>query len=1591
MVNPLVAETKDSTQSYSGVSLLESANDLKSAIESGDWASVALGAVGTALDALGAAMDPFGAILAAGVGWLMEHVGPLKEALDGLAGDPDQIKAHAETWKNVAKELGEVGTDLTSMTKADTANWTGAAGDAYRERSADTANLITAAQQGADGASSGVQTAGEVVAAVRTLVRDIIAELVGHLISWALQVIATLGIGLAWVVPQVISAVVKTASQIANITKKLVKALKALVPLLKRAGDLFADAGKALKNLKSGAPKPNGKVNDLPKGPKDVDVPKEGKGDSTKASSADQGPEVGPPPRIGDGNGSPGSHGSPDATPGGPPIPKSPGGGGKPSGNSKTPPPNERSGPRGDSTRKENRWCESDPVDVLTGEVVATETDLSLAGRLGLVLERTHVSSYRAGRWFGANWSSTVDQRLEVDEENVRYFSADGMTLVYPLAAGTALPLEGPRLSLTPVGPGYRLDDPQFGQSLFFDRVAGSRRGVLPLVAVENVEADRIEVEYDRSGAPSALRHGDGRVVRLTTDRDRIVGVEVVGAGETVPVAKFGYDERGRLVEVVNSSGQAAHYDYDDDGRMTGWRDRTGTWYRYTYDNHGRCVRTLGPDGFFSGSFAYDRERLITVYTDSLGATTEYHFTEAKQLTRRVDALGNVTAYAWDRYDRLLARTDALGSTTSFGYDERGVLESVVRPDGSVLRVTDGPDGLTVEADAGDGTVLTRFYPRDEAPDPFEEPLGISAPFRSDRMTGQGGQPEEPRDRDLFGRARSVLNRSRQPVGLAWTVEGRERQRVQPSGVRETRRYDPEGNELEHVNGAGFATKREYGPFGLLTATIDESGARTEYAYDTELRLVAVTNPLGLRWTYRYDAAGRLVQETDFDGRTLRFAYDRAGRLVWSSNGAGEETEYRHDVLGNVIERRGATGTTRYTYDPLGRLSTASLADVELSIGYDAAGATLSESVDGRTLSYTRDADGTIRRRTPSGVDSVWTLDPAGVPVSLTIAGHTLRFGHDTGGRETTRTVDGRFTISHEFDADDNLVGQSVRGTAQPWQRRFTYRHDGLLTGIDDQAGPTRLVLDAVGRVVELHAPRGSEHYRYDPAGNVVDAHEPGAVPSAGARRYANNRLLAAGAVTFEYDQQGRVTARHDRGRVWRYVWDGHDRLIALATPEGDQWHYRYDPLGRRIAKQRMTSSPSGARVVAETHEFTWSGAVLAEQVRTDEHGTRHVTTWEYVPGDDRPVVQVERSSTVDERFFVIVTDLLGRPTDLLDPAGSLVWRQNAGLWGRETGPAATPLRFPGQYADAESGLHYNVYRYYDPATGRYFSQDPLGLGPAPNPVAYVDNPFAMSDPLGLVCDKKKGKGKATQDTPGGGGDAGKVPGGSKGETSASSHTHSLGTHDGVDVQVDSHQGKHQQGNSIFGLPKYTGGSGTKFPSYVNGEWHEKYFAPQVAKQTKEGTPGRIDADIAHKKSTLDEHAERRQELQYEGQAKQQELVDAKKELKNASPENKQAAQERVDAVTRERDDLANQYQEAKRAEQQAAQELKAAEDARANQIVNDYKKVPQEDGITYDITTQWDSDKGRWQSTYHANPADGNWDKEYGAKLGKKHGLPTK
>lgn len=950
--------------------------------------------------------------------------------------------------------------------------------------------------------------------------------------------------------------------------------------------------------------------------------------------------------------------------------------------------------PRDTGVDVDVRKCVTDPVDVATGEVVLPEVDVEAA----IPLERTHVSSYRAGRWFGPSWASTLDQRLEFDEQGVCSFAPDGVVLVYPpLEPGVpALPLEGARRPLTLSADGTALlADPLTGRTVRF----AAANPVAHAVEVVQGE-DRLVVERDDAGAPVRLRWSTGGVpgaeLVVSTAAGRVTALAGPAEG-AAPVLAFTHDERGHLGSVVNASGLPTTYAHDDDGRLTGWRDRNGVGYRYAYDAAGRCVGTEGDRGFLNSRFSYTPVPAggsLTTYVNSLGHVSTYQLNGLHQVVREVDPFGAVTTFVRDRFDRVLSTTDPLRRSTSYEHDELGNLLRVTRPDGSVVHVGTAGGRASVSVSDGERTWSG------------EEP-GAADSARDGRVPGAGtddGERFRPADR-----ARDVA-----AAGAVVTRTGR-------LGGTDRVRYDAEGNEVERTDAAGGLTRTERGAFDVVTATVDENGARTTYEHDTELRLTAVTDPLGRRWAYRYDAAGRLEEETDFDGRTLRYGYDAAGQLVRSVDATGAVTEHRYDLLGNEVERRDADGTTTFTHDPLGRLLSAVGGGSTLVLERDDTGRVLTSTVDGRTTTFAYDdAAGTVHRRTPSGVESVWTY-VAGRVVALETAGRTTVVDHDLDGRVVTRSVDGTEVVRQTFDGVGRLTGQEFPDGST---RRFEHRADGEVTAVRDSAtGDREYDLDPTGRVLAVRGGAHEESYAYDAAGT-----------------------LAAPDVSHRLDARGRVVVRTVRDPragelTWHHTWDAHDRLVEVRTPDEQVWRYTYDPLGRRTAKERLAAAGS---TVVERVEFTWDGDLLAEQRWTDDGDRWEVTTWQHDAGG-RLVAQVRDGSPADpagtprnsgSTWSSVVTDLLGTPSHLVDPAGRVASGATTRLWGAPrpgVGGPSTPVRFPGQYRDEETGLHYNVFRYYDPERAAYLSQDPLGLLPAPNPVAYVRNPWSAADPLGLA------------------------------------------------------------------------------------------------------------------------------------------------------------------------------------------------------------------------------------------------------------------
>jgi RHS repeat-associated protein len=859
--------------------------------------------------------------------------------------------------------------------------------------------------------------------------------------------------------------------------------------------------------------------------------------------------------------------------------------------------------------------------------------------------------------------------------------------------------------------------------------------------------------------------------------------------------------ENGNLAEVINSSGQPLRLSYDEEDRLTGWQDRNGFSYRYRYDDQGRCMRGEGSDGTLNGDLAYDPDNLTTTCTDAAGAVTVYQVTRDSKIAAVTDPLGNTTSSNHNQYGRLVARTDALGRVTRWAYDQTGNLTTVTRPDGSQATATYNdqnlpvvitePGGLTWRQDydqAGnllwqqspDGAVTRYSYDDRGHLAAVTDSLGATTNVQSDgaglpvTVTGPDGAVTRY-ERDTFGRVTTITAPSGAVTRLVWTLEGRLAARLLPDGAAERFSYDAEGNLSEHLNPAAGLTRWEYGAFDKVAARTGPDGTRSEFGYDHLLRQVSVSiaGPAGSRdagrltWSYDYDLAGNLVTETDYNGATTSYSHDAAGQLTRLVNAAGQETRYSHDPLGNVTERDTDSAITRFGYDSAGRVVQAEGPGAVLAIERDEMGRVTAETCNGRTVASSYDAAGQrVRRLTPSGAETRWAYDAAGRPVTLSAAGEELKFGYDQAGRETTRELPGGTRLSHAWDTAGRLAAQIL--TAEPadrlLQRRgYRYRADGVLAGLDDLlSGPRQLTIDPVGRVTSVAGPDWAEQYAYDRAGNITAATWPAppgptdtwAGPAAqGPRQYAGTLITGAGDIRYEHDACGRIILRQRtrdsrKPATWRYQWDADDHLTTVTTPDGTTWRYLYDPLGRRISKQRLDATGQ----IAEQTDFTWDGALLAEQATIAADETNgYITTWDYQPGTFSLLTQVtkpegaswERASQdqVDSQFYAIITDLIGAPGELVGTAGELAGYQQRTLWGTtlwHPEGASTPLRFPGQYADDETGLHYNYHRYYDPTTGRYLTSDPLGLLPAPNPHTYVANPTTRIDPLGLMdpCDE---------------------------------------------------------------------------------------------------------------------------------------------------------------------------------------------------------------------------------------------------------------
>nr|WP_240942664.1 WXG100 family type VII secretion target [Planosporangium thailandense] len=239
---------------WAGVWIAEDIELIGQGVKNGSWIDTGLGVVGAGLDGLAIVSDPVGALLQYGVAWIIEHVKPLTEALDWLAGDPGQIAGHAQTWRNVAASLQTSAEDAARAVRWDVAEWGGTAGPAYRDWAGQQHAALGALGKAAETMAAITEGAGALIAAVRMLVRDAIATCVSRLIVYAAEEAGSLGLATPLVVEQVSTLVASWAGKIARWLKDLLSSLRRLEPVVRKLSE-YIDKLKELLSRLRGKPK----------------------------------------------------------------------------------------------------------------------------------------------------------------------------------------------------------------------------------------------------------------------------------------------------------------------------------------------------------------------------------------------------------------------------------------------------------------------------------------------------------------------------------------------------------------------------------------------------------------------------------------------------------------------------------------------------------------------------------------------------------------------------------------------------------------------------------------------------------------------------------------------------------------------------------------------------------------------------------------------------------------------------------------------------------------------------------------------------------------------------------------------------------------------------------------------------------------------------------------------------------------------------------------------------------------------------------------------------------------------------------------
>ncbi|PAU77002.1 hypothetical protein CK501_15665 [Halovibrio salipaludis] len=966
------------------------------------------------------------------------------------------------------------------------------------------------------------------------------------------------------------------------------------------------------------------------------------------------------------------------------------------------------------------------PVYIPTGHFVWSDTDVGLPGRPQLGVSRTYNSHDPRDGLFGNGWSAncevSVFETVTVDEDSGEpkkqyiVLLPNGKRYEYSVDdSGNVQTPDARYDQLVPRDDGtLRLEQPDGSYRVF--------ESTGPLIRKVDRNGNTIHYEYDDQQRLTRMADDHGRFLELTYNAaGRVATVKDHGGRQW----QYRYDDTGNLVGVTNPEGGERRYEYESytnnaDGQtyqqLVRVTDASGVdVVNVTYDRSRVTEYTQGENRY---SYSHDASNQEVVKTDSTGARWTYDYNDDQVITRIAvengDGGTDVTSYTYDDNGNRTQVNDAAGQQWSYDYDDQGRLLSETNPQGE-----------------------TTTYDYDG-----NKPWPITVTSPSGRTTGM--------TYDDRGNVLTTTDPMGNTVTMEWNDQGDLVTLTDALGRSTSFSYNNAGLITGVTDAEGRTRRLEYDELGRQVSLTRPGGETQRWEYDALGRVISVINGLGYSTGFSYDAVGRLQQLTDWAGNTTTFDYDQFGRRVEKHRPDGQALKYSYNAANNVVARTRPDGTRiEYDYDRKQRLQQVTLPNETYQYSYSARDRVteVTQSSNGWTSEYDYDAAGRLVSATHNGHSIALERNTEGEVTTRTVAGETHQLQRNERGQVTAvQTPAGDYSLS--YDSAGQLTQLDYPGGSASMGYNASGEYTSQQFG-DSQGTAFNYARDANGRVSQRQGEGADWFYNYDDANRLSSAtrgeetHDfqldaNGNRLEEGQQYDAFNKLLASADVEYEHDANGnRIRKTNTQtGAVTQYEYDARNRLTGAEhyPEEADSpaWtaSYAYDAANRRIAK---TVTGEIEREV----EYLWFG----DRLVAEYHDGASTPTKRY-RYSQTGVVPLSYSDANGD--YSVHSDALATPKALTNSNGTTVWSAVLGPYGQPTEnqdvdgdgqQVAFNLRFPGQYHDRETGLHYNRNRTYDPVTGRYLQSDPIGLGGGANAYRYANaNPVNLADPNGTIA-----------------------------------------------------------------------------------------------------------------------------------------------------------------------------------------------------------------------------------------------------------------